>query len=66
MFDKYLQRVNENISTVRKIIETNDRLRKFLFVYKNTIQQESEKDNEEVGLKFNIDAKKGMIIYIID
>ena len=46
MFDELLNIVTMNISTVRKIILTNDRLRGIVFGNETVTQQESEENTQ--------------------
>lgn len=63
MFDELLQIVNVNISTVRKIIQTNDKLRVILFTVRTSTQEESEQDTELTKLIENIPSERNWLVY---
>jgi len=63
MFDELLQIVNLNISTVRKIIQTNDKLRRILFAVRTSTQEESEEDTELTKLIESVPSEREWQIY---
>ena len=63
MFDELLQTVNVNISTVRKIIQTNDKLRGILFAEQSATQEESEENTELTQLIENIPSEREWLVY---
>lgn len=63
MFDELLQIVNVNISTVRKIIETNDKLRGILFADRTARKEESEENTELTKLIESIPSEREWLVY---
>ncbi|MFB2898004.1 MAE_28990/MAE_18760 family HEPN-like nuclease [Aerosakkonemataceae cyanobacterium BLCC-F50] len=63
MFDELLQTVNVNICTVRKIIQTNDKLRGILFAERSATQEESEENTELTKLLEDIPSKREWRVY---
>lgn len=63
MFDELLQTVNVNISTVRKIIQTNDKLRGILFAEQSATQEKSEENTELTQLIENLPSEREWLVY---
>ncbi len=63
MFDELLQIVNVNISTVRKIIQTNDKLKGIVFSARTATEQESEENTELRKLIESVPSEQEWQIY---
>ena len=63
MFDELLNIVTMNISTVRKIILTNDRLRGIVFGNETVTQQESEENTQLTQLIEGVPSEQEWLVY---
>lgn len=63
MFDELLKIVSVNVSTVRKIIQTNDRLRGIVFREDTTIQQELDENTHLTKLIEAIPSEREWQVY---
>ena len=63
MFDKLLKDVSLHISTVKKVIQTNDRLRKIVFRHNPTIEQELAQNTQFAVLIEGVASEQEWLIY---
>jgi len=63
MFDELLKKVSVNISSVHKIIQTNDRLRGIVFRDDTATQQESEENTQLTQLREDIPSEREWRVY---
>jgi hypothetical protein len=63
MFDELLKIVSLNISTVKKIIQTNDRLRGVVFRHNPTIQQELDENTQFTVLTEGVANEQEWLVY---
>jgi len=63
MFDELLEIVNVNISTVKKIIQTNDRLREIVFRNDTVIQQKLDENTQFTALIKGVASEQEWLVY---